>query len=216
MKSKIQLQPKSFFMLAGVLFVAGMGIVYLTYSNLGEQQRNLEVLKSELKDEKSVQREFDETKAKIAGLKSKLSHLEHGIPQAAYVATMLHELEQFGTKNRLQILEVRPIVSEKSRKEGDSEKKSAYEEQNIKVKGRGTYGDAMRFVDALKNFPKIVAVRSFAIAPRDSGMIKRGTSPLEFELQIQAYVFKDSADRSTDAVDAEKTASRSIKVKDES
>ncbi len=212
MKAKIQLQPKSFFMLAGVVFLAGMGIVYLTYSNLGEQQRNLDVLKSGLKDEKAVQREFDETKAKINDLKSKLSHLEHGIPQAAYVATMLHELEQFGTQNHLQILEVRPIIAEKSRKEGD-EKKSAYEEQNIKVKGRGTYGDAMRFVDALKNFPKIVAVRSFAIAPRDSGIIKRGTWPLEFELNLQAYVFKDAADEPSEA---DKTASKSTEVNRES
>jgi Tfp pilus assembly protein PilO len=192
MKAKVKLQPKSFFLLAGVVFLAGMGIVYLTHSSLGEQQRNLEVLKSELKDEKTVQKELDATKATISDLKSKLSHLENGIPQAAYVATMLHELELFGKKNNLLILSVRPVFAEKSKKEGDSEHKSAYEEQNIAVKGRGTYGDALRFVDALKNFPKIVAVKSFTITPKDSGKIENGSPLLEFELALQAYAFKDS------------------------
>ena len=106
MKLKVQLQPKTYFLLAGVVLVAGLGVVYLTYSSLGEQQRALEVLKSELKDEKAVQRNLDESKVTIADLKSKLSHLEHGIPEAAYVATMLHELEEFGKKNNLLILSV--------------------------------------------------------------------------------------------------------------
>ncbi|MEI7575707.1 MAG: type 4a pilus biogenesis protein PilO [Armatimonadota bacterium] len=215
MKFKAQLQPKSFFMLAGVVFLAGMGIVYLTYASLGEQERALQVLKSELKDDKAVQKEMDESKLKINKLKSKLSHLEHGIPEAAYIATMLHELEEFGKKNNLQILSVRPVLADKSKKEGDKTKKSAYEEQNIAVKGRGTYGDAMRFVDALRNFPKIVAVKSFTIVPKDSGKIEPGSPPLEFDIALQAYAFKDSPTVDPDA-EGDKTASRTKGVKDES
>ena len=213
MKLKLNLQPKSFFMLAGVVFLAGMGVVYLTHSALEERQQGLEILKADLKDEKTVQAEFDTAKAKINELKSKLSHLEHGIPQAAYVATMLHELEEFGKKNNLIILSVRPVFTEKSKKEGDAEKKSAYEEQNIAVKGRGTYGDAMRFVDALKNFPKIVAVKSFSIVPKDSGKIEKGSPLLEFEVALQAYAFKDSP---TDPAEADKTASKTSEVNHES
>lgn len=212
-KVKLQLQPKSLFLLAGAVFLSGMGIVYLTYSSLGEQQRSLEVLKSELKDVKAVQRDLDESKVKISGLKSKLSHLEHGIPEAAYVATMLHELEDFGKKNNLMILSVRPVFEEKNKKEGDKASKSAYEEQNIAVKGRGTYGDAMRFVDALKNFPKIVAVRSFTIVPKDSSKIEAGSPPLEFDIALQAYAFKDSP---TVDPEGEKTAKKGGEVKHES
>lgn len=213
MKLKVQLQPKTYFLLAGVVLVAGLGVVYLTYSSLGEQQRALEVLKSELKDEKAVQRNLDESKVTIADLKSKLSHLEHGIPEAAYVATMLHELEEFGKKNNLLILSVRPVFAEKSKKQDDSRSKSAYEEQNIAVKGRGTYADAIRFVGALKKFPKIVAVKSFTIIPKDSGKIEAGSPPLEFDIALQAYAFKDSP--STDA-ESDKTASRRGEVRDES
>jgi Tfp pilus assembly protein PilO len=213
MKLKVQLQPKSFFLLAAVVLVAGLGVVYLTYSSIGEQQRSVEVLKSELKDEKAVQRNLDESKAKIGQLKSKLSHLENGIPEAAYVATMLHELEEFGKKNNLLILSVRPVFAEKSKKEGGSEHKSAYEEQNINVKGRGSYGDAMRFVDALKNFPKIVAVRSFTIIPKDSGKIEAGSPPLEFDISLQAYAFKDSP---IGATEEDKTAKKGNGVSNES
>jgi Tfp pilus assembly protein PilO len=213
MKLKIQLQPKSFFLLSGAIFLAGMGIVYLTSSSLGEQRRSLETLKSELKDEKAVQRKLDESKAKIAGLKSKLSHLEHGIPEAAYLATMLHELEEFGKKNNMLILSVRPFFAEKSKKEKEGGSKSAYQEQNITVKGRGTYRDALRFVEALKNFPKIVAVKSFTIVPKDSGKIEPGSPPLEFDISLQAYAFKDSVLGDTDE---NMTASRQGEVKHES
>jgi Tfp pilus assembly protein PilO len=127
---------------------------------------------------------------------------------------MLHELELFGKKNNLLILSVRPVFAEKNdKKDGDSEKKSAYEEQNIVVKGRGTYGGVLQFVDALKNFPKIVAVRSFTMVPRDTATINSGSPLLEFELALQAYAFKDSPKGQEDDG---KVASRTIGVRHES
>lgn len=210
---KLNLQPKSFFLIAGAVFVAGCGLVYMTYSNLGEEKKALEVLKADLKDEKTVQRELDEGKAKIATLKSQLSHLENGIPQAAYIPTMLDELEKYGKKNNLLILEVRPLFEENHKKDTESTKKSAYEEQSITVKGRGTYGDTMRFVDALKNFPKIVAVRSLTVTPKDSGKIEAGSPPLEFAIELRAFAFKDSP---IESKPGDKTASASSEVKNES
>jgi Tfp pilus assembly protein PilO len=111
------------------------------------------------------------------------------------------------------ILSVLPFFAEKSKKEKEGGSKSAYQEQNITVKGRGTYRDALRFVEALKNFPKIVAVKSFTIVPKDSGKIEPGSPPLEFDISLQAYAFKDSVLGDTDE---DMTASRQGEVKHES
>ncbi len=204
-KVSLNLEPKTFFLLSGLVFVLGLGFLYLTYSNNVTQAQALEAQRKDIKDIKSVQADLDAGKTKINDLRSKLSHLENGVPPVAYVATLLHELEECGKKNNIEILGVQPEVIERKKDNGEEKKKSAYEEQKIRINGRGGYGDALRFVSALQQFPKIVAVRTVTINPKDTGKVVKGSPKLEIEISLLAFAFKD--DMKTSAKTASLTSS---------
>jgi Tfp pilus assembly protein PilO len=75
----------------------------------------------------------------------------------------------------------------------NEKKKSAYTELNVNVKARGGYADTLRFLNALKVFPKIVAVRTLSIVPKVGGAdAKKTDAPiLEIDLELRAYAFKE-------------------------
>jgi Tfp pilus assembly protein PilO len=190
----MNLNPKSFYILSGVVVAAGAGLLWMTNSSISEQSAHIETLRKELRDEKTVLKEVDEAKKRVDDLKFKLVHLEAGVQDFAYIPTMLKELEQFGKKNNLEITQVKPIAAPPSNgKDKDSKKdKSAYQELNVNVKGRGSYENSLRFLQAIKVFPKIVAVRTVSLSPHvDNSAKKAGKPLLDLELEIRAYAFKD-------------------------
>lgn len=193
MKFASNLTPKTFFILSGVVVALGAGLCYLSMTSNGEQQKVLEGLRKDLRNEAEVQKELSAAKLKVEGLRNKLVHLENGVPTFAYVPTLLKELESFGKKSKVQILTVKPIIGAPSqKKEGD--RKKPYEELAINVKARGTYVDAARFIQALKVFPKIVAIRTLSIMPKqDMGNGEDGKPPiLEIDIELKAFAYKDA------------------------
>jgi Tfp pilus assembly protein PilO len=208
---KISPQPKLFLRLSGVVAVLGVGLMYMTYSSNSETIAKIEQLQKEVRDEKEVQTELTNNKRNVMELKAKLEHLESGVQQAAYIPTMLKELEDYGKKNKMTILSVKPVMAANAGKKGDK-KKSSYEELNVAVKARGEYADTVRFLNALTNFPKIIAIRTVSIAPKaDASMQlkKKGKPQLDVDLEVRAYVFKEEpvkSDSSTTEADENKTA----------
>jgi Tfp pilus assembly protein PilO len=193
MKFAANFTPKTYFILAGSVFAGGLGICYMTHSSNGEQQRALEVLKKDLRDEKQVQKELEESKLKVVEIERKLQHLEQGVPGFAYNATLLKELETYGVKNKVTILQVKPVMAAPSLKQ-EGEKKKPYEEQDIQVKARGTYDDAQRFISALKAFPKVIAIRTLSLSPKlDVGQDESKIPTLDIDIELRAFLFKDRA-----------------------
>ncbi len=191
---KLNLTPKSFYALTGVVVFAGSGLMWMTNSSISSQTSHIETLKKEVRDEKTVLKELEDSKKKVEDLKFKLVHLEAGVQDFAYIPTMLKELEQFGKKNNLEITQVTPLVTPVTpgKDKEEDKRKSAYQEQNINVKGRGTYENSLKFLEALKVFPKIVAVRTVSLSPHaDNNAKKYGKPILELELELRAYAFKD-------------------------
>ena len=191
---KMNLTPKAFYVLTGVVVAVGAGLMWMTNSSISDQSNHIATLKKELKDEKAVMRELDEAKKKVDDLKFKLVHLEAGVQDFAYIPTMLKELEQFGKQYNLEIIQVKPIVTPPptGKEKGLDKQKSAYQELNVNVKGRGSYQDSLRFLEAIKVFPKIVAVRTVSLSPHlDNSTKKIGKPVLELELELRAYAFKD-------------------------
>ena len=191
---KMNLTPKAFYVLTGVVVAVGAGLMWMTNSSISDQSNHIATLKKELKDEKAVMRELDEAKKKVDDLKFKLVHLEAGVQDFAYIPTMLKELEQFGKQYNLEIIQVKPIVTPPTtgKEKGLDKQKSAYQELNVNVKGRGSYQDSLRFLEAIKVFPKIVAVRTVSLSPHlDNSTKKIGKPVLELELELRAYAFKD-------------------------
>jgi Tfp pilus assembly protein PilO len=191
---KLNLTPKSFYALTVVVVAAGAGLMWMTNSSISSQVSHIETLKKEVRDEKTVLKELDESKKKVEDLKFKLVHLEAGVQDFAYIPTMLKELEQFGKKNNLDITQVKPLITPTTpgKDKEDEKRKSAYQELNISVKGRGTYENSLKFLEAIKVFPKIVAVRTVSLSPHLENTTKKYGKPvLELELELRAYAFKD-------------------------
>ena len=190
---KMNLTPKTFYVFSGVIVAVGAGLMWIANSNISQQSAHIATLRKEVKDEKAVLRELDESKKRVDDLKFKLVHLEAGVQDFAYIPTMLKELAEFGRKYNLEIIQVTPIVTPVvAGKEKDLKQKSAYQEQNVKVKGRGTYEDSLRFLQAIKVFPKIVAVRTVSLSPHLDNNAKKTTKPvLELDLELRAYAFKE-------------------------
>lgn len=203
----MNLTPKTFYVLTGVVGVVGLGLMWMTNSSISDQSAHIATLRKELRDEKEVQAELASAKTKVDKLKFDLVHLEQGVQDYAYIPTFLKEVEAFGKKNNLQIIQVKPIPSPPptDKDKANKKEKAAYQELNISIKGRGSYEDSLRFLQAIKIFPKIVAVRTVSLAPHIDNSAKKALKPLlELDLELRAYAFKDE-DKPV-AQDAPKTA----------
>lgn len=181
---------------AGMILV-GLGIVYFGYTKKVEAEGEVTALRAEVKEEAEVQAELDKAKLTLDECAAKLKHLEQGVPEFAYVPTLMTELERTGKANGIKVLGVRPMIKSivPSKATGGDQvmtAKKAYEELTIEVKGIGNYGSIMRWVNELQQFPKIVAARSVALVPKADPA--RVGFPLDVTVELRAYVFRQPQD----------------------
>jgi Tfp pilus assembly protein PilO len=180
-----------FLILSGVVFLLGCGGAYVLYGEYSSKEAEAAKLRKDTKDFKQLETELqtiiDENKDNMV----KLAHLEKGVPEMAYVPTMLKELEAFGKKNGIQVLGVRPVPQAQSNDPKKKPKAKPYNELTIEIKGRGAYRSAMSFVTGLKTFPKIVAARMVSLAPKnDQKAGEAAARTLEMTVELRAYLFK--------------------------
>jgi len=181
--------PKIFVFLALGTFVAGAGMNYMAYSGLTEAQGHIHELTGQVRPTKQVEAELEKSNTELAAMDTQLKHLEAGLPDYAYVPTMMSELEQLGKANGIEVSGVRPTPPPAiNPKAGEKTERKPYDELIIEVKGHGKYGDVMRFVEGLQKFPKIVAIRTMSMAPKNDP-----TSPdknkLDITIEMKAFVF---------------------------
>jgi Tfp pilus assembly protein PilO len=164
-------------------------------ANLGERA----------KEQTHIGQELAQSRLDLAGLRSKLSHLEEGIPDAAYVPTMLKEIEMTGKQMGVEVMGLRPQVKPKNMNPDKVQvSKKPYEPLDLDLKGRATYRDLVQFVTSLNTFPKIVEVRTIGITPPAAG--QRGTdSRLEFTLGIRAFLFSQKQDSAKPIIEEKTT-----------
>lgn len=183
--------PKLFMLMAAGALVISGGLSYMAFGNLGTAQANLQKLKAESKDAKTLQQELEQSKATVSDSSVKLQHLEESVPEFAYVPTMLQELEKVGKNAGIDVIGVRPLPQTQAPKKDDAEggksKRKAFEALDIEVKGRGKYRSVMNFVQALGTFPKIVSARTVDMSPKSEP--GQTTNLLEVTIQLRAYVF---------------------------
>jgi Tfp pilus assembly protein PilO len=184
--------PLVFLVMALVTFVVGGGMVFMQYTGLTEQTSRIEGLRKDRKDEKTVRAELAESQRKLDECIQKLSHLEQGVTESAYIPTMLKELERVGKGHGIVVTGVRPIpipVKQEKDEEPGRRPKKAYQELLIEVKGRGKYGDVMRFMGVLQSFPKIVAVRTVSLLPKAGAQPGQDEDKLDVTVELKAYAF---------------------------
>lgn len=189
--------PKFFLMLACASLVLGGGAIYWQSSQLSEAREGAKGLRNKLRDERATELEVATTTEKVQESQRQLDHLEMGVPELAYIPTLLTELESVGKQNGIAVLGVRPVVkaAEAKKPDGTAPKKQAYEELNIEVKGRGNYLAVAAFLEALRTFPKIVAVRTVTLSPKstDHGGAAFGSPSLDATVEIRAFLFAEPA-----------------------
>jgi Tfp pilus assembly protein PilO len=197
--------PKSaklLYAMSGGAVVFTCGILYLQNNSLNDLRAVVAGLKSKADAEKDAPQKLLQAQRDLVGLKAHLAHLEQGIPDAAYVPTMLKELEALGKTQGVEVSGLRPAVA---RVNPMAEKKpfdaKPYEPLDLELKGKASYGSMLKFVAALNTFPKILEVRTVTIAPGPPASQNEGNR-LEVTMGIRAFLFKQPNAQKKDGLSA--------------
>jgi len=205
--------PKPFLIMMIGTLVASSGLAYMQYGKYGEAKAEVDRLQKEQLNENEVKAKLEEAVAKLNASKVQLSHLEQGVPEVAYVPTLLKELERTGKEAGLDVTGVRPVpravaapTTKSKGEQGRKAKKPDYTELDIQVAARGDYRSVMNFVKAMTMFPKILAARTVSIQPNSASLTKMSAaaSPvLDVTLDFRAYLFpSDGSTKKTEAEEA--------------
>lgn len=190
-------QPTIWLLLGGFALLSGAGASYYQYGSYSDEVKKQRDLSRLVVAPAEVQAERDKTAQELADAQSKLVHLEKGVPGFAYIPTLLKELEEFGKAHGIDVFGVRPIPSSEPTKDQNKEKEKrrpkAYVELLIEVKGRGQYGNVMRFITDLQKFPKILGVDMVTLSPKIDTS-DRNLTALDLTLSIKAYLFPPGKD----------------------
>lgn len=183
--------PKAFMYLALGTVVVGGGLCYFQYTKLGDINSRVAKLKTEVSDPNAVKSRLEQSNIKLEGAQQSLKHLEANVSSAAYVPSLLHDLDDYGKKNGISVTGVRPA----QKMPGDDKDKAAkpYDELNIQVTGSGSFDAIENFVTNLSTFPKIVAARLVSIEPIRGAGSDAKPGELNMTVQLKAYVFKPDA-----------------------
>ena len=184
--------PRLFMLLGGVGVVMGAGLLYVQYSGLTEQQAKVDKLTGEVRAQRDVPAQLEVSQRELDKVKSELAHLERNVPDFAYVPTLLRELETIGTASGLKVLGIRPLAKSEAAKADDAKGlRKPYEEIDVDVTCRGSYGGILKFVNALNAFPKIVAVRAVSVEPKPDPLQPKLAPQLEINARMRAYLFRE-------------------------
>lgn len=210
--------PKPFLIMMVATLLVSSGLAYMQYGKYGEAQAEVNRLEKEQLNEKEVRAKLEEAVAKLNASKVELSHLEQGVPEIAYVPTLLKELERTGKEAGLEVTGVRPVPratssapTKSSGEQSRKKKKPDYTELEIQVEGRGDYRSVMSFIKAMTMFPKILAARTVSLQPNTTpqGKGSATSSPrLDITFEFRAYLFP--SDGSTKKAEAEEAPKEKV------
>lgn len=140
--------------------------------------------------------------------RQRLRYLEASVPRAAYVPTMLRQIEKLATITNNSVLGIRPelekpkkVTKRERKRDPEADEKAAknpvveepvaapYDRLRIQLNMDGTYASTQRFLDELTRFPKIMAVEAVTLRPRTNSERETG-SRLSADLTVVAFIWK--------------------------
>jgi hypothetical protein len=204
--------------LALVIISAGAAL-WFQEKALAETTAIYKSRQAEAKDGNKVARQRDEVRATLEQDRTQLLYLENGVSDAAYVPTLLRQLEELAASTHNKVLGVRPVADTRgpSRIEqrrdpnaqaksgsGDEKKEEVkpepYTRLGIQVSLVGTYQSSQGFIDRLTRFPKIVSVDELQLRPHHSAAGEtEGHGVLDVEIKLTAFIMKESAPAASSA-----------------
>ena len=185
---------KAVILLALAVLLIGGGLVYWQWGNRSAAEARVAAVQAKMPDEQQLQNELTKSQTDLEGYKVRLEHLEKSLPTVAYVPTLLKELETLGNESKITVTGVRPIQNTVI--DGAADEKP-YKELEIDITGQGTYRAVMTMVAALKTFPKVLAVKTVNLQPRQD--LQSKTNELDATVRLKAYMFKSEEEAAADA-----------------
>lgn len=175
-------------LIAVVVLLIGGGLIYWQYSARGEAQTRVASLQAELPDADQVNTDLVTSQQELEAARIQLEHLERALPESAYIPTLLKELEMLGTSKNVKITGIRPILEVVGTEETGLDD-SGYQKLDIDITGTGTYRAMLEMISALKDFPKILAVNTINMQPKQGA--EGAAGDLDATIRLRAFVFKE-------------------------
>ncbi len=174
--------------------VFGIGINILAYSKDSTNRASLAAVQAEVDAVSKVPARLQDSQQKLRDAKAALKHLEQGVAASTYVPTLMRQLEDLGNSCGVEVTAVRPVpvVPSAPTAKDKPEAPKPYDTLDIEVRGLGRYADALRFVNSLDTFPKVVEARTVSLEPAPHAVDKAqaGSPRLSMSILMRAYLFK--------------------------
>lgn len=185
---KVSEMFKTVAVLALAVIAIGGGLLYWQSTNRSEAAARVAQLESELPDSDQVNADLVKSQQDLEAARIQLEHLERALPQEAYIPTLLKELEMLGTSKNVKVTGIRPILQTTT--DPNAKDDDGYQKLDIDITGQGTYRAMLEMISALKEFPKILAVSTIAMQPRQDAKTT-GSGELDTTIRLRAFVFKE-------------------------
>ncbi len=198
----------------GLVIAVVAGILFLQNGALGASNQEVEARRKQLDDDRRITARRDLSRQALEQDREDLRFLEEGVSDAAYVPTLLNQLEDVARATQNRVKAVRPIATEqaptrlqqrrdpdasaktddkgKDGKEAEAKKKpEPYRKLGIQINLIGTYASIHSFTDRAQRFPKILAVDEISLRPHQlDRRTQSDVNLLDAELKVTAFVLK--------------------------
>src|SRR5689334_520097 len=173
----------------GLLTVALGGVLWLEWTATVQTNQVWQTKDAELRDGQKIARRREDARRSLDEDRQQIHFLENSVSDAAYVPTLLKQLEDLATSTHNRVLAVRPqVVADpgptkmQQRKDPDAalkdtgsgdnkdaekkvEKVDPYTRLGIQVTLVGGYQSTQLFIDRMMRFPKILSVDEIQLRP---------------------------------------------------
>lgn len=207
--------------LAGVVVLTGAllgALAWFQNSSLADANKLLQQKEQELADGQAVARRLEDVRARLDEDRSEVEFLEAQVADAAYIPTLLKQLEDLSIRTTNRVVGIRPIVvvqaptrlqqrrdpeaqakaegketsaDPKSKEEEEKKKKEAepYTKQGIQITLIGTYATSQLMAQQLTRFPKILSVDEVQIRPHRKGSYERNTASNLLDVEMKVTAY---------------------------
>ncbi len=191
------------------------GVVYWQQSVLTSARATLGRKEVEVTEGRKIAKRREQARLDLEADQAKLQFLETAVSDAAFVPTLLKQLEELAINTNNRVIGVRPQVVQEAptrlqqrrdpeaqangdKQEGDKKEETKapepYTRLGIQVNMVGSYRTVQAFTDHLTRFPKILAVEEMQLRPhRAEGGVQRDESAalLDVDLRLTAFIMKE-------------------------
>jgi Tfp pilus assembly protein PilO len=198
-------------MLVG-LAAGGGGLLYQQEISLGNTVKQLQDKEKQRDESARIASRLADTELRYKQDTDRLKFLEASLPSAAYVPTLLKQIEQLCKDTHNEVRSVRPDAApakpvrpavrrtdpeaqgndDDKDKAAEKPKPEPYDRLQIQVSLTGGYPEYQNFLQQLTRFPKIVAVDRVSLRPHPDNQNPNGPPRLDVDMQLTAFILKDA------------------------